>query len=267
MKKKIFALLTACLLLLSLAACGEEPAPAEPEVPEEPEETVLSLEGHSLQIYCGAGMTKPFQEIADSFAAETGCDMTNIIYANGGQTQSQIKTTEEGDYFIAGAATELEPVMDYVAGQKDLVKHIPVLAVPAGNPKGVTGLASLAEEGVTMLMGDPVATPIGKIAKKALSDAGIFDKITLAATTPTAPQMATSLAEGAADAAIVWKENCKVEGVEIVDTPDLDKYVKTIPAARLTCSDDAEAADAFLEFLGTDTAASIWEKYGYEVIG
>ena len=31
------------------------------------------LTGHTLMIYCGAGMTKPFQEIADSFKAATGC--------------------------------------------------------------------------------------------------------------------------------------------------------------------------------------------------
>ena len=150
--------------------------------------------------------------------------------------------------------------------KKDLVRHIPVLAVQSENPKNITGLASLAEEGVTLIMGDTEATPIGKIAKKALTDAGLFDKITLAASTPTAPQMATALAAGEADAAIVWKENCKVDGVEIVETSDLDAYIKTVPAATLNCAADSDAVAAFNDYLATDAANAIWEKYGYEIV-
>ncbi len=232
----------------------------------EEEETGLEdLAGHSLMIYCGAGMADPFAEIAEAFREETGCEM-NVTYANAGQIQAQIKTSEEGDLFIAGSADELKPVADYVESQKDLVKHIPVLAVQEGNPKGITGLSSLAEEGVSLIMGDVEATPIGKIAQKALTDKGLMDQVTLAATTTTAPQMATALAAGEADAAIVWKENCNAEGVEIVDTADLEPYVKTVPAAVLTCSSDEEACSAFMEYLDSDEAEEIWKNYGYETV-
>ena len=282
MIKKTILTLTALGMLFSFAACGnssgtttttsqpEEKTTAEASV--EPstdapsqEDNKVDLSGHSLMIYCGAGMTNPFQEIAAAFQEETGCEM-NVSYANAGQIQTQISNSNEGDFFIAGAAEELKPVEDFVESKKDLVRHIPVLAVQAGNPKGITGLSSLAEEGVTLIMGDTEATPIGKIAKKALTDAAIFDQITLAATTPTAPQMATALAAKEADAAIVWKENCSAEGVEIVETYDLDAYIKTIPAAVLTCSADPEAAAAFNEYLDTEAARSIWEKYGYEIM-
>lgn len=123
------------------------------------------LTGHTLMIYCGAGMTKPFQEIADSFKSATGCVM-NVTYANAGQIQSQITTSEEGDMFIAGSAEELKPVESYVSESKALVKHIPVLAVQSGNPKNITSLSSLAGEGIALIIGDVDSTPIGKIAKK-----------------------------------------------------------------------------------------------------
>ena len=86
------------------------------------------LTGHTLMIYCGAGMAAPFQEIADAFKDATGCQV-NATYANAGQIQSQITTTEEGDMFVAGSGDELKPVESYVEDKKDLVKHIPVLAV------------------------------------------------------------------------------------------------------------------------------------------
>lgn len=275
--KKIFALLLAAMMLLSLAACGqtndtpatEAPAPqteapteAATEAPTEAE--AASLEGHNLMIYCGAGMKQPFQEIANAFQEKTGCEM-NVTFANAAQIQTQISEAQEGDFFIAGAAGELKPVADYVESSVNLVKHIPVLAVAAGNPKNITAIADLASEEIITVIGDAESTPIGKIAVQIFADAGITDQVNLAATTTTAPQLATLIGLGEADAAIIWKENCNVEGVEICDLDEMDAYIKVIPAARLNFGTNAEAAEAFLEYLNSEEAQAIWMSYGYEL--
>ena len=275
--KKIFALLLAAMMLLSLAACGqtndtpatEAPAPqteapteAATEAPTEAE--AASLEGHSLMIYCGAGMKQPFQEIANAFQEKTGCEM-NVTFANAAQIQTHISEAQEGDFFIAGAAGELKPVADYVESSVNLVKHIPVLAVAAGNPKNITAIADLASEEIITVIGDAESTPIGKIAVQIFADSGITDQVNLAATTTTAPQLATLIGLGEADAAIIWKENCNVEGVEICDLDEMDAYIKVIPAARLNFGTNAEAAEAFLEYLNSEEAQAIWMSYGYEL--
>lgn len=281
MKKKTLAVLLAAALGASMLwGCGKgndagASAPPASTTAESTDSSTASgtdsgiqlpdLTGHTLMIYCGAGMTKPFQEIADAFKSHTGCEM-NVTYANAGQIQSQITTSEEGDLFIAGSGDELKPVESYVEGKKELVKHMPVLAVQSGNPKNITGLADLTGDGVTLIMGDVDSTPIGKIAKKAMTDAGIFDQVQIEATTATAPQMSTALAAKEADAAIVWKENCDAQDVEIVNTTDLDPYIKTIPAASLSCAADKDALEAFNQYLDMDTAKEIWVKYGYEIV-
>ena len=281
MKKKTLAVLLAAALGASMLwGCGKgndagaSAPPASPTAESTDSSTASGtdsgiqlpdLTGHTLMIYCGAGMTKPFQEIADAFKSHTGCEM-NVTYANAGQIQSQITTSEEGDLFIAGSGDELKPVESYVGGKKELVKHMPVLAVQSGNPKNITGLADLTGVGVTLIMGDVDSTPIGKIAKKAMTDAGIFDQVQIEATTATAPQMSTALAAKEADAAIVWKENCDAQDVEIVNTTDLDPYIKTIPAASLSCAADKDALEAFNQYLDMDTAKEIWVKYGYEIV-
>ena len=211
-------------------------------------------------------MTDPFTEIAEAFEKATGCKM-NITFANAAQIQTQIDTTKEGDFFIAGSAEELKPVEQYVQESESLVKHIPVIAVPTANPKGIAGLADLANAD-TLLIGDPESTPIGKIAKKALSDTGIWEGLNAKGaitTTTTAPQIATALANGEGDAGIVWKENVKADGATIVETADLDSYVKVIPAALLTSIADEVAAAEFQDYLGTTEAQDIWKKYGYEL--
>ena len=263
------ALITGCGAASSGTARSSAPQQTQESAPEDGDAgksaaDTPDLTGHTLMIYCGAGMTKPFQEIADSFKAATGCEM-NVTYANAGQIQSQITTSEEGDMFIAGSAEELKPVESYVSESKALVKHIPVLAVQSGNPKNITSLAGLAEEGVSLIIGGIDSTPMGKMAKKALTDAGIFDKVQIEASTATAPQMATAIAAGEADAAIIWKENCDAQGVEIVDNSGLEDYIKTIPAASLSCSADHDARQAFLDYLNSGDVQEIWLKYGYEI--
>ena len=127
------ALITGCGAASSGTARSSAPQQTQESAPASDEAgtstaDAADLTGHTLMIYCGAGMTKPFQEIADSFKSATGCEM-NVTYANAGQIQSQITTSEEGDMFIAGSAEELKPVESYVSESKALVKHIPVLAV------------------------------------------------------------------------------------------------------------------------------------------
>lgn len=228
-------------------------------------EAELTLEGKDLMVYCGAGMTKPFEEIASNFKEKTGCNI-EVTYANAAQIQSQITTSEEGDLFVAGAEDELKPVSDYVSESKKLVKHIPVLAVASGNPKDIKGLGDLTKDDVTVVLADAESTPIGKIAKKALGDLNIYKKVNIEATTSTAPELTNAIEAEECDAVIVWKENVKSDKVEIVDTTDLDNYVKVVPAASLNCSENKESLAEFLTYLDTDEAKAVWEKYGYELV-
>ncbi len=260
--KKLLITAGAVMLAIMACSCGNAKKGNDAALSQEHQET--KIEG-TLSVYCGAGMQKPFQEIADAFKAKTGCEI-NVTYANAAQIQTQIQESKQGDFFIAGSKEELKPVESFVSSSEDLVKHIPVLVVREGNEKEIKGLNDLTKDGIQTVIGDPESTPIGKIAKKAFADFKIGDKVQIAATTTTAPQLATVVGMGEADAAIIWKENAKADGVEICETTDLDKYVKTIPAAKLTCSENTSAAEAFTEFLGSAEAQKIWISHGYELV-
>lgn len=252
MKKKLYVLVLVVCLALGLTACGGKEA------------AKADLKDETVMVYCGAGMKEPFQKIADAFKEETGCTV-NVSFANAAQIQTQISESKEGDYFIAGSVEEVAPIKDYVTNSVELVKHIPVIGVATGNPKGITGVADLGKEGITTVIGDPESTPVGKIAKKAFKDFGVSDSVTLVATTTTAPQLATVITAGEADATIIWKENAKADGVEVLSTADMDAYVKTIPAARLNFNTENKGADAFGDYLTSDAADAIWTAAGYEL--
>ena len=227
---------------------------------------MADLKGKTLIIYCGAAMKEPVTTITDNFKKATGCDV-NLIFGNGAQSQSQIQTTNEGDLFIAGAASELKNIKEanMVTATKDLVQHIPVIAVPKGNPGNVKTIADLGK--VRLVLGDAESTPIGKIADAVLTDAGIKDTANIVARTSTAPEMITALSTGEADAAIVWKETAEgKDNVEIVDIDEMKPYIKTIPAASLSCTSAPDALAEFLKYLDTDDAHKVWEKAGYVIV-
>lgn len=258
----LVALASAVLACGLLAGCSSQSAN---QASSSSASQTVSLEGQELNIYCGAGMTAPFTEIAALFEEQTGCSM-NVTYANAAQIQTQIKTTNEGDMFIAGSKEEVKPVEESVDKSIDLVKHIPVLAVPSANKLGITSIADLNKAKI-VIVGDPESTPIGKIAKKVLADAGLWTNLMdegVITTTTTAPQIGAALAKGEGDAGIVWKENANADGITILDSPELDSQVKVIPCAVLKSAGNADAVSAFEDFLQTQEVWDIWASYGYE---
>ena len=265
--KRILALILAGAMAVSLVACSS--APASSETTEENQEATQTVDiaGSDLLVFSGAGLANPVQEIADTFAAETGCT-PQIVFAPTGQLIAQIQTTQEGDIIIAGAVDELANMKEEeVTSTIELVKHIPVLAVAAGNPKGITSVADVGAEGITVLFPDPETTPIGKIAVKAFKEAGVYEKIDIAANTTTAANAMTAMAEGNADAAILWKENAATNSnIEILDAPEMEKYIKIVPICELSYSANEAARVAFVEYMQSETALNIWAKHGYEVV-
>lgn len=270
--KKILALLMTLIMIFAITACGSSGDGEKKDSGKSEEKTateeLANLDGENLMIYCGAGMKAPFTKIVEKFEKETGCKV-DLTFGNGAQINSQITTAEKGDLFIAGAPTELENLKNknFVTESKDLVKHIPVIAVPKGNPAGIKSLKDLANGKTRLVLADAQATPIGKIANKMLQNEGIFDSVNIVARTSTAPEMINALSTGEADAAVVWKENAQSkEGIEILDIPEMEKYIKVVPAASLSCSENPKALKEFLKYLDSDAVHKIWEKAGYEVL-
>ena len=251
-KKFLVIALTIVLAMCAFTACGGSDEPAD-------------LSGQELMIFSGAGLAEPVQEIADEFAAQTGCT-PQIVFGPTGQLITQIQTTESGDLLIAGAVDELASMKEgEVTESVEMVKHIPVVVAQKDNPKNIETLKDLA--GLEVMLADPETTPIGKIAIKVFENAGIIDTIDVVANTTTAPLALTAVAEGNADATIVWKENAaKNDKVTIVDIPEMEKYIKVVPAASLKYSANEEARLAFVEFMTGEEGMAIWAKYGYEAV-
>lgn len=148
--------------------------------------------------------------------------------------------------------------------------HVPVLAVPKGNPAHIKTLSDLARPGVKVALGDPKANPIGEIADKALTKANLLEKVNQNVVTRTATvnELMIYLSMGQADAAIIWEENAygMQDKVEVVaGVPELDDLVKVVPVAVLNCSAHPELAQKFAAFAASEEGKSVWKKWGFRI--
>ncbi len=226
------------------------------------------VEGKSILVYCGAGLRKPMDELGKMFQEETGI-MVELSFGGSAQCTAQILTTEKGDVFMPGDVAELQPLTEKgkVKLQKPVVLHIPVLAVPKGNPAGIKSLQDMAKQGVKVALGDPQSCPIGKVADKILKDQGLLEEVepNVVVRTANVSELFTYLALQQADAAIIWEDNLVGDDkIEAVSVPEMKQYIKTVPVASLKFSQQPEAATQFMDFVTSEKAMAVWKKWGFK---
>jgi len=223
----------------------------------------------TLLVYSGAGLKRPVEEIGATFEKQTGIKVT-YTFGGSAQLNSQILLTKKGDVYLPGDVQELEPLKEMVKWQKDVVYHVPTLAVPKNNPAGVRTLADLGRPGVKVALGDPQANPIGKLAGRLLEKYGLAEAVNknVVVRTPTVSELVVYVSTRQADAAIIWEENYRgfQDQVELIPLPELQKFTKTVPVAVLACSQETAAARQLAEFMISAPAQQIWEKCGYKPV-
>lgn len=225
----------------------------------------------SLLVYSGAGLRQAMDEIAAAFEKQTGIKVT-LTYGGSAQLNSQILLTKQGDVCLPGDVTELATLREknLVAWEKNVVYHVPALAVPKGNPASIRALADLARPGVRVALGDPEANPIGKLANKVLADHDLLEAVAknVVVRTATVNELVVYLSTRQADAAIIWEENYRgcEDRIELIPVSELDKYVKTVPVAVLAYSKKPHEAQQLAEFIASPTGMAIWKKWGYRPV-
>jgi ABC-type molybdate transport system substrate-binding protein len=159
------------------------------------------------------------------------------------------------------------------------------LMVAAGNPKNIKGAEDLGRDDIVQSHPNPLTEGIFKFyGSEMLKDLGLHEKVTGGAecrscwavegktwfTSRHHRETPDRLEKGEADVGIVWTTevvHAKVAGrpVDGVAIPSpLNKQDKVNYAiGKLDIGRNSDNAQAFLEFLATDRAQSIYEKYGF----
>lgn len=264
LKKPSLLLVFLLSFSLLLAGCGQDNATAPND------QNKQEAEQQSLLVYCGAGLKAAADDIAQVFEEKNNVTI-EYHYANAAQSLTQMELSQEGDLYIPGSLSYGETANEkgFVSSMENVCYHIPVIGLPEGNPAGITKLEDLARPGVKVVLGDPEGPAIGKTSAKILKNAGLWEAVNqnLVSNAATVNEIATYLTMKQCDAAIIWEDNAKgVEGIEVIQIPDEQNDIKTVPVCVLKFSKKPELAQQFADFILSSEGKAIFAKHGFKPV-
>lgn len=233
--------------------------------------TNKKYEGKSLLVYCAAGVNNPMNAIGEKFKEKYGADV-QFTYANSTELISQMEISKKGDLCILASVEDYQSAKNknLIKDEKELVRHIPAIAVPKGNPANITSLKDFSNSGVKVILGDPQTSPLGKLANKLFEKQGISDSVknNTVSTFSTVNEVVTFLSQGKGDCSIVWEDNIlnSSKGLDLISIPESENMIKTIPICTLQSSSESDLADEFMNFTASDEAKEIFEKFNLKPI-
>ena len=274
--RKVFACVTMCSMVLSLAGCGTSQATEMKENAEAAEVT--------LNVFAAASMTETLTEIQEMYK-EVAPNVTLVFnFDSSGTLKTQIQEGTDCDVFISAAQKQMNQLdkdadpevntegLDYVleGTRINLLENKVVLAVPDGNPKGIESFADLGTDKLSLLALGNEDVPVGQYSEEILTNLGILDqleqenKITYGS---NVKEVTTQVSEAAADAGIIYATDAYSAGLPLVAQADDIMCNQVIyPAAVLNISENQDAAEAFLDYLNTDDCMKVFEEVGFTAV-
>ena len=280
--KKLVSLLLALSLVLALTACGQKDPPPAPPPPDDMQ--TEQAEPVELIVFAAASMTETMTQIAEMY--KSVAPEVTIIYNfdSSGKLLAQIKEGADCDLFISAAPTQMNAMDGSLIGDTeknpdgldlivtdsriDLLENKVTLAVPEGNPKGIESfdqLAELLKGGDVMLAIGNSDVPVGQYTLKifnyyGIDETAVADKLTYG---NNVKEVTSQVNEAAADCGIIYATDAYSAGLTVVDSATAEMCGQVIYPAAVLKGDKEDAARAFLAYLQTDAAMTVFESVGF----
>ena len=258
MIKRLKFLSTLCCLSLLLTGCSSSTKKEDKTI--------------ELNISAAASLKEAMADLEAAYTIKNPEVSFVINYGSSGSLQQQIEQGAPCDLFISAGEKQMTALEEegllLDATNKDLVKNSLVLVT--SNDSEISSIDSLNSDAVSKIaLGEPASVPAGKYADETLTSLAIKDslnnKLVFA---KDVKEVLAWTASGNADAGFVYLSDAlSSDGVKIVETISEEYHSPiTYPVAIIKDSDDIDAAKAFKDFLFTDEAQEIFEKYGYKSV-
>lgn len=214
----------------------------------------------SITVAAAASLTDVFEALGPEFTAATGIDVT-FSFAGSSAIAEQVRAGAPLDVFASAGTTAMEPLVteQFVTGVVDFASNSLTIAVPTGNPGGVTNLADLGGVSVAVCAEQ---VPCGVATTK------LFERNALSVTPvsyePDVRSVLGKVIADEVDAGIVYVTDAAgredVESIAI--SPDMN--VSTTYQAAVTAeSTRADSAKAFVSYLTGPEAQALLTAAGF----
>ncbi len=266
--KRYLVMLLAAALIFAFTACRPQIMDGDGMVNE--------AEPCTLHVFAAASMTETLTALQEVWNHLYEPDIELVFtFDSSGTLKTQIEEGAVCDIFISAAQKQMNQLDELglidADSRVDLLENRCALVVPAGNPAGIESYEDLGTDKLSLIALGGADVPVGQYAEEILTYMGLWDglnadgKITFGS---NVKEVASWVAEGAADCGIVYSTDAAAAGLEVVAYPPEDSCSPVIyPAAILAGSEYAEQASRFLTFLQARDADAVFEDAGFSIAG
>ena len=238
-----------------------------------------------LIVFAAASMTETLNEIGSMYTAVHPNVTLTFNFDSSGTLKTQIQEGASCDLFIsagqkqmnqmdktADAAVNTEGLDLVLQGTRvNLLENKVVLVVPKSNPKNIKCFddmaAGLNDGSILMAMGNS-DVPVGQYTQKiltyykldeaALASAGVLSYGT------NVKEVTTQVSQGTVDCGVVYYTDALSAGLTSVAEAAGDMCGQAIyPAALINTTEHKDQTQAFLDYLKTDEAMTIFKNAGF----
>lgn len=252
--KKIYSVILLSLMLtIGLTACSDE-----------------SQAGatNTLTISAAASLTDALREAADVFNEQNPDIKVDFNFGGSGALQQQITQGAPVDMFFSASTSDFAELVDsgHITEKNaaELLRNELVLVTPQDD-NTVTSLDNITDA-EQIAVGTPESVPVGKYAKEVFKSLNITEEVNpLLVYAEDVRAVLTYVERGEVNAGLVYRTDALTsDSVEIGDTASSDTHDPIVyPVGLINDSDNAEAARTFYDFLQTEDALAIFDKYGF----
>ncbi len=222
-----------------------------------------------ILVAAAASLQNSMEEIGKLYRTENPDVTVTFTYGSSGTLQEQIEQGAPVDVFMSAALKQMtaleEKGLILDGTKKELLENKVVLIVPKDSDLGITSFEDILKAS-TIALGDPESVPAGQYAEEVFTSLNMLEDVKGKANYgKDVTEVLTWVSTGNAEAGVVYATDAKSsDGVTVVAEAQEGSTSKVIyPAAVVKDSKAAEAAKAFVEYLGSDEALGIFEKYGF----
>jgi molybdate transport system substrate-binding protein len=222
-----------------------------------------------LVVFAAASLTQVFNQIAGDFEASHPGVKISLQFDGSSTLARQIVEGAPADVFASADQTTMDTVVSagLIVKPVDFTSNSLVLAVPAGNPAGITSIDDLADPAVALLVCAP-DVPCGSIATRICDAAGLT--VSPVSQEPNVSAVVTKLELGEADAGFVYSTDVAASDGQLVAI-DLSAALTglastTYPLGIVQTSANPQLAEEFTTYLLGDDAREILAQAGFGAV-
>ncbi|OFT65385.1 molybdate-binding protein [Brachybacterium sp. HMSC06H03] len=253
MKTLLRSAAASAAIALTAAACGSGGAAEDP-----------AAAPATLHVFAAASLQEPFEELGEQFESEHEDVTVEFSFAGSSTLVEQIQQGAPADVFASADTRNMGKLTDAgldAADPVDFTTNTLRIAVPAGNPAGVTDLASLTGD-LNLVVCAP-EVPCGAATETVEEAAGL--EFAPVSEEQSVTDVLNKVTSGEADAGLVYVTDVEKAGdaVEGIDFPEAQEAVNTYPITTVDGSANPELGQEFVDLVTGEEGQKVLAGYGF----